>query len=207
VTTTETPPVAERSGPSKTDTATTKLGIGLVVVLFLLGLIVAATQQSTTQPLLLANATPTRVTVPSIGASSTLIPLGQNADGSLAVPPLSDPMQASWYDKSPTPGAIGPAVILGHINGGGSPGIFYELNKVQAGQEILVDRADGQTAVFTVAHIDTVPKSGFPTQDVYGDTPDSQLRLITCGGIFNRSAGSYESNVIVYANLTAVRKT
>ena len=116
-------------------------------------------------------------------------------------------MQASWYDKSPTPGAIGPAVILGHINGGGRPGIFFELNKVQAGQEILVERADGQTAVFTVAHIDTVPKSNFPTQDVYGDTPDAQLRLITCGGVLNRAAGSYESNVVVYANLTSVRRT
>jgi sortase (surface protein transpeptidase) len=147
------------------------------------------------------------VSVPSIGATSSLIPLGLNSDQSLQVPPLSNPMQAGWFDKSPTPGSLGPAVILGHVNGGGKPGIFYKLKDVKAGDQIMVARQDGQTAVFTVSHIDTVPKAAFPADQVYGDTPDSELRLITCGGVFDPSARSYEANVVVYANLTDVRKT
>jgi LPXTG-site transpeptidase (sortase) family protein len=202
----ETPPSRERS---KTDSATLKIGIGLIVVLALIGLVVAGTSKSKSDSAvqLLAASTPTTVTVPSIGATSSLMDLGQNSDGSLAVPPLTNPMQAGWYDKSPTPGEIGPAVILGHINGDGKAGIFYKLKDVKAGDQVMVARKDGQTAVFTVSHIDTVPKAAFPADQVYGDTPDSELRLITCGGVFDPAARSYEANVIVYANLTEVRKT
>lgn len=203
----ETPPTR---GRSKTDSATLKIGIGLVVVLALIGLVVAGTSKSgssASDVQLLAASTPTSVTVPSIGAKSSLMDLGQNSDGSLAVPPLNNPMQAGWYDKSPTPGSLGPAVILGHVNGDGKAGIFYRLKDVKAGDQVMVARQDGQTAVFTVSHIDTVPKAAFPTDQVYGDTPDSELRLITCGGVFDPAARSYEANVIVYANLTEVRKT
>ena len=202
----ETPPSRERS---KTDSATLKIGIGLIVVLALIGLVVAGTSKSKSDSAvqLLAASTPTTVTVPSIGATSSLMDLGQNSDGSLAVPPLTNPMQAGWYDKSPTPGSLGPAVILGHINGDGKAGIFYKLKDVKAGDQVMVARKDGQTAVFTISHIDTVPKAAFPADQVYGDTPDSELRLITCGGVFDPAARSYEANVIVYANLTEVRKT
>ncbi len=203
----ETPPTR---GRSKTDSATLKIGIGLVVVLALIGLVVAGTSKSgksASDVQLLAASPPTTVSVPSIGATSSLMDLGQNSDGSLAVPPLTNPMQAGWYDKSPTPGSLGPAVILGHINGDGKPGIFYKLKDVRAGDQVMVARKDGQTAVFTVSHIDTVPKAAFPADQVYGDTPDAELRLITCGGVFDPAARSYEANVIVYANLTEVRKT
>jgi hypothetical protein len=203
VTATETPPEK-----SRTDAAMTKVGIGLVVVLAMLALVVAATAGSrSNDPVLLGASTPTRVTVPTISAQSDLIGLGREPDGQLSVPPVSRPLQASWWNESPTPGELGPAVILGHVNGGGKPGIFLNLDKIQAGQEILVDRADGQTAVFTVSRVETVPKDAFPAQRVYGGTPDAQLRLITCGGAFDRNAGSYESNIIVFANLTAVRTT
>lgn len=203
--TTETPP---EKTVSRSDAAMTKIAIGLVVVLALIGLISAATSgKSSSTSLLLNSSIPTRVTVPSINASSTLIPLGQEPDGELAVPPLSAPQQASWYDRSPTPGELGPSVVLGHVNGNGKPGIFLNLSKVQAGQQVMIDRADGQTAVFTVSHVDTVPKDNFPTNAVYGDTPDAQLRLITCGGELDQSANSYLSNVVVFANLTAVHGT
>jgi hypothetical protein len=153
----------------------------------------------------LAQSVPARVRVPSISASSTLIPVGVDAHNHVEVPPLSQPMQAAWYSNGPTPGSLGPAVVLGHVNGDGKPGIFADLHRVQPGQEIDVDRADGQTAVFTVSRIETVAKDAFPTQRVYGNTPDAQLRLITCGGALNQSVHNYLSNVIVYATLTSAR--
>ncbi|MDL5160208.1 class F sortase [Actinomycetospora termitidis] len=209
MTNTETPPTRE---PSKVDGITGKIGIGLIVVVALIGLVVAGTSGSKSSGSsggsgveLMAASTPTSVSVPSIGAESSLIETGQKSDGELEVPPLDNPMQASWYDKSPSPGTLGPSVILGHVNGYGKPGIFYRLKDTKAGDQILVRRQDGQTAVFTVSNIDTVPKAGFPAEQVYGDTPDAQLRLITCGGVFDPAAHSYEANVIVYANLTEVR--
>jgi hypothetical protein len=155
----------------------------------------------------LAPSAPTRVRVPSISASSTLIPVGVDADHNVEVPPLSQPMQAAWYAHGPTPGSLGPAVVLGHVNGDGKPGIFADLHRVQPGQEIEVDRADGQTAVFTVSRLETVAKDVFPTERVYGNTPDAQLRLITCGGSLDQVAHNYLSNVIVYATLTSTHAT
>ncbi|MHC1561084.1 class F sortase [Actinomycetospora sp. C-140] len=195
------------SGPSMTN-----ISIALVVILVGLAVIVGmnsssgSSSSSVDSPAPLAAATPTHVSVPSISADSNLVATGLQSDGSLEVPPVSQPMQASWFNGSPTPGEVGPAVILGHVNGGGQPGIFANLSKVVAGEQILVDRADGQRAVFQVSRVDTIPKASFPTDQVYNDTPNSQLRLITCGGDYDRANRNYLSNVIVYADLVDVQK-
>ena len=97
------------------------------------------------------------------------------------MPPVSEPMQASWFDQSPTPGEVGPSIILGHVNGGGQPGDLANLKDVVAGSQVFIDRADGQRAVFEVSRVDTIPKDSFPTDAVYNDTANPQLRLITCG--------------------------
>jgi len=57
-------------------------------------------------------------------------------------------------------------------------------------------------AVFTVTSVRTYAKDQFPTAAVYGPVPDAELRLITCGGVFDRSTGSYLSNVVVFARMT-----
>ena len=42
-------------------------------------------------------------------------------------------------------------------------------------------------------------KARFPTEAVYGPTPDAELRLITCGGAFDAATSHYLSNIVVYA--------
>lgn len=154
----------------------------------------------------LASSRPERVQVASIGVDSDLMALGLNSDHTVEVPPLERPEQAGWYRYAPTPGAAGPAVILGHIDGGGRQGVFYRLQEMKAGQQIVVSRADGQNAIFTVTEVRRFPKDAFPTQRVYGETPDAQLRLISCGGALDRSAHSYVDNVVVFATLTGTSK-
>lgn len=149
----------------------------------------------------LAKSEPVSVDIPKIGAHSSLVPLGLNADNSVEVPPVTQPMQAGWYTNGPTPGEVGPAVILGHVDGNKQKGIFYRLKELAPGDKVAVARKDGQTAEFVVTKVDKVPKDTFPTDAVYGDTPDAQLRLITCGGAFDRAAHSYVDNIIVYAQL------
>jgi LPXTG-site transpeptidase (sortase) family protein len=147
---------------------------------------------------------PTELRIDSINASSSLVPLGLNADQTIAVPPVSTPQQASWYRLGPTPGAAGPAIILGHVNGNGKDGVFAKLNQLKPGDQVKVTRADGKTAVFTVTKLQQVPKNTFPTVDVYGDTNDSELRLITCGGGFDKGKRSYVDSIIAFATLTGV---
>ena len=152
----------------------------------------------------LAAAAPVGLRIDSINASSTLVPLGLNANRTVAVPPVATPMQASWYRLGPAPGAPGPAVILGHVNGDGKEGIFARLNEVKPGDQVKVTRADGKTAVFTVTKLQQVAKNAFPTTAVYGDTAAAELRLVTCGGDFDQSKHSYADSIIAFATLTSV---
>jgi sortase (surface protein transpeptidase) len=161
--------------------------------------ITSTAQPATTTPSALPESTPVRVTIPKINVTSTLVPLGLERDETVAVPPLSAPLQAGWYAGGPTPGEAGPAVILGHVDGMGKPGIFYRLRELGPGDIVLIAREDGGTAQFVVFDKQQVAKVQFPTDRVYGDTPDPQLRLITCGGTFNRATGNYLDNIIVYA--------
>ncbi|KAA2263492.1 class F sortase [Solihabitans fulvus] len=146
---------------------------------------------------------PAGVEVPRIGAKSTLVPLGLNADKTVQVPPVEQQMQAGWYTGGPNPGEVGPSVILGHVDGAGKPGIFNRLHEVKAGDEVLVTRTDGKVLRFVVSRTEQVAKSGFPSDAVYGDTTKPELRLITCGGSFDGAAHSYRDNIIVYAALAS----
>jgi sortase (surface protein transpeptidase) len=81
------------------------------------------------------------------------------------------------------------------------PGVFYDLARLVAGDEVLVTRADGTIAVFAVTSVERYAKSQFPTDQVYGDIDHAGLRLITCGGTWNAATHHYESNTVVYADL------
>jgi LPXTG-site transpeptidase (sortase) family protein len=132
-----------------------------------------------------------------------LVPLGLTPDRTLEVPPVEDLMQAGWCSLSPTPGAAGSSVIVGHVDGYHEPGIFYQLYKLKRGDHVLVTRQDRTTARFTVYRTIQVDKNDFPTDQVYATTTRPELHLITCGGIFNRASGNYSDNIIVFAALTA----
>ena len=154
-------------------------------------------------PLLPASA-PTHIDVPSIGVSSDLLTLGLNADRTVQVPPLSKDSKAGWYRGSPTPGQLGPSLILGHVDSAEyGPGVFFQLGALKPGQTVTVTRADRTAAVFRVDRVASFPKDHFPTLEVYGNTQNAQLRLITCGGKFDFSARSYESNIVVFASLVS----
>jgi hypothetical protein len=144
---------------------------------------------------------PVAMRIPKIGAQSSLVQLGLNPDGSVQVPPVSDPMQAGWYAGGAAPGEVGPAVLLGHVDGGQRAGIFFRLHELAPGDDVFVTRKDGVVLHFTVTARTEVPKDAFPTEAVYGRTTAPELRLITCGGSFDRAAHSYVDNIVVYATL------
>jgi hypothetical protein len=142
---------------------------------------------------------PVALTIPLIGVQTKLMYLGLKSDGELEVPPLSMVAVAGWYTGSPRPGAIGSAIIVGHIDSYKGPGVFYRLNTLRRGDKIYVKRANGTLVEFRVTSVQTYLKDHFPTEDVYGPVPDPELRLITCGGTFDLATGHYLSNIVVYA--------
>lgn len=150
----------------------------------------------------LGKSTPTRIRIPSIGVDAPLKSVGVEKTGEIEVPPLSQPQIGGWYRLGPTPGEMGPAVILGHVNTVRGPAVFSRLRELRRGDTIAVARADGSTAVFTVDGAEQASKNRFPTKRVYGHVDSPSLRLITCGGVFNPSTHSYTDNIIVYASLS-----
>ncbi|GAA3175578.1 hypothetical protein GCM10010531_31530 [Blastococcus jejuensis] len=140
---------------------------------------------------------PVRLLVPAAGVDAALGPVGIDATGGLAAP--RDPARAGWFAGGPTPGGNGPAVVAGHVDWAGAPAVFSRLGTLLPGDGIAVERADGSVARFTVTRVERVAKDAFPTAAVYGPTPGPELRLVTCGGEFDRAAGSYLDNVVVFA--------
>ena len=158
---------------------------------------------------ILPSSKPTKLTIPTLGVTSPVLDLGLLPDGTIATPSLDDPQsKAGWYTGSPTPGAQGPSIILGHVDSRKyGPGVFYDLGKLQRGNTIEVARADGTVAVFKVDYVRSFPKAAFPTEEIYGNLDHSGLRLITCGGTFDPAKRSYESNIIAFASLVSSRKS
>lgn len=145
-------------------------------------------------------ARPVRLTIDAIGVRTALQPLHLLADGSLESPTRW--ARAGWYADGVRPGEIGPAVIAGHIDSTSGPAVFFRLAALHPGNGIRVRLRDGRTLTYVVDGLRRYPKAHFPTDAVYGPTPDPQLRLITCTGTFDARAGSYLDNLVVSAHLT-----
>lgn len=150
---------------------------------------------------------PLALAIPAIDVTSQLVHLGLTATSTLELPPpgpLYD--KAGWYRGSPTPGSPGPAVIAGHVDSkAAGPSVFFRLGSLRPRDEVLITRADGTLAVFAVDDIRRYRKTGFPTKVVYGNTNRAALRLISCGGPFDRRTGHYRDNVVVFASLVRSR--
>ena len=144
-----------------------------------------------------------RLEIPAIGVDTPVVQLGLAADGTVEVPPVVAHAPAGWYRESPTPGQVGPSVLLAHVTVGRyGDGVFRHLARLRRGDRVVARLEDGAAADFTVDAVRTVAKARFPTEEVYGDVDRPELRLITCGGPRDATGAGYRDNVIVFATLT-----
>ncbi|PGH42843.1 Sortase family protein [Micromonospora sediminicola] len=155
-------------------------------------------------PVALPRSAPTTISIPRIGVRAEIMTLGTNPDGTVQVPPLDQAMKAGWYSPGASPGEVGNAVVVGHVDSAQlGPAVFFNLGALVPGDAIAVVRQDGSTATFTVDEVRSYPKTAFPAEQVYGPSDVPGLRVVTCGGVFDRTAGSYLNNIVVYARMTA----
>lgn len=140
---------------------------------------------------------PVAVAVPSLDIEASLAPLAVDKDNVLAPP---DYGEAGWWQAGPEPGEPGAAVIAGHLDNADGPDVFYRLAQAEPGDEVSVTLADGSALTFTVVDVGQYSQDRFPTEQVYGADGDRRLlRLITCGGEYDRELGRYRDNVVVFA--------
>lgn len=141
---------------------------------------------------------PVQLDIPDLKLSTRLIGLRKQQDGTLQVP--QDPQRAGWYSQGPAPGQRGAAVIAGHVDSVDGPGVFARVRELEPGAAIRVRLSNGTTATYVVNKVESHPKRSFPTGAVYGSADRPLLRLVTCGGEFDRRSGHYRSNVVVFAS-------
>jgi hypothetical protein len=139
---------------------------------------------------------PTAINIPAIGLHANIEPLGRNHDGSLAVPSRFDTV--GWYTETSRPGDPGPAVLAGHVDSFQGPAVFFRLKQLRPGDLVTVWSSAGPRR-FRISSVAQFPKTSFPSGAVFGPVPETALRLITCGGAFDQSKGSYRDNVVVNA--------
>lgn len=146
---------------------------------------------------------PVRLRVPGLDVDRPLLGLGVGESGALDTPKRYE--DVGWWQDGPRPGAEGGAVMVGHLDSPTGPAVFYGLSSLRAGDEVLVDRKDRSRAAFRVRRVEQFPRDRFPSDRVYRRTGPPGLVLITCGGQYDRAAGRYRDNVVVFADL--VRQT
>jgi sortase family protein len=145
---------------------------------------------------------PVGLRIPSIGVTSGFVAVGLDAAGALEVPEAAD--LVGWYTNAPTPGERGPAVATAHVDWKHQRGVFHDLGRLEPGNEVSVDRADGLAVTFRVTRVAEYPKTQFPTNEVYDSTDAPELRLISCGGRFDSNTRSYDDNIVVFAGMIGV---
>jgi hypothetical protein len=160
---------------------------------------------------------PLSLRIPAISVDTgALSTVGLNTDGTMQVPPLADPLLAAYYKLGPVPGADGPALVVGHVNGSGKEGVFARLHSVVVGDTVALAEPGGSTKTYTVYKtaeydkcVDATGKAKpasqctYPWSTILAPVPGSELRLITCTGPLNTALHSYTDNYVVYAKLTA----
>lgn len=155
------------------------------------------------QYLYASSSKPVRIEIPSINLSAPFEePLGILEDGT--VEPPTQYTTVGWYKYGPTPGEQGPAVILGHVDSVSGPAVFFSLGQVPLGGKVLITREDGSIVTFTITKLERIEQDAFPTERVYGNTPDAQIRLITCTGTYDKGIRRYSHNLIMYGTLDSV---
>lgn len=154
-------------------------------------------------PHVLPRSRATRLAIPYLGLDAPVMDLHLDSRRRLPAPPEDDPELVGWYADGPSPGGPGTAVAVGHLDTDSGPAVFSGLSELSRGRRIEVRRADGRTAVYRVDRIENYEKAHFPDREVYGDRGRPELRLITCGGTFDRRSG-YSGNLVVFAHLTGM---
>ncbi|GAB3486317.1 class F sortase [Flexivirga lutea] len=148
---------------------------------------------------------PTSLSIPAIDIKNEhLAAFGTDSQGAIDVPPATGGVPPGWYTGSPTPGQLGPSVIVGHTDERkDARSVFFRLGQLRPGDTVQVTRKDHTVATFQVDSLEEYPKAKFPTAHVYGNINHAGLRLISCIGKFDTATGHYLDNIVVYAHLVS----
>lgn len=142
---------------------------------------------------------PSKLEIPSIGLSAPVEKVGLTETGEMAV---TDSFETTgWYEKGYKPGSQGNAVIGGHVDSYEGAAIFYDLQFLSVGDEVVVSDENGEQLTFVVTDMVEYPWDDAPVEEIFGYTTDRSLNLITCTGDYDRDSNNYNQRLVVYTEL------
>lgn len=140
---------------------------------------------------------PTQVAISSIDAELSVIPTGVTPDGLMEIP--EDPRVAGWYRYGPDPlSDAGAVVVSAHIDSKERVGPLARLGQVSPGDEVVVTTA-GEEVRYVIERVDSYPKTVIDLDAVFTRDGAPRLHIVTCGGEWDASTGSYEDNIVAVA--------
>ncbi|GGF22216.1 hypothetical protein GCM10010954_21310 [Halobacillus andaensis] len=143
--------------------------------------------------------TPTHIKIPSIDVDAPIEQVGILDNGQMGVPENID--NVGWFEPGTKPGDPGNSVLAGHVDSKSGPAVFFYLDQLEEGDEIIVSNDNGDERTYTVQHMESYPYADAPIQDIFGPSDEKKLNLITCTGTFNRDQGTHEERLVVYTEL------
>jgi sortase A len=166
-------------------------------ILAVLTLCLAVAPSATAQTRTVAGTIPVQIDIPKIGTHATVIPLGLDVDGSMAAP--TDPDTVGWFSAGSGVGSPGNVLLDGHVDWGGRLRTFGLLHDLQPGDQVQITDVNGNVLSYNVLWAQLYPTDAAPLDDIFGQTGDEEITLITCGGVFDHSIHMYLSRWVVRA--------
>ncbi len=141
-----------------------------------------------------------RIKISSIGLERRMSGMGVSSNGTIN-PPKGKVIWFQGFGRV-RPGAVGTAVIAGHVTKGDEPDTFYRLSRVDVGDTIkIID--GGTTKTYRVNRASAIDKTKVTTDKaVWGtNTSHSRLAIITCDDALGyRSDGHRVANFVIIAD-------
>lgn len=148
---------------------------------------------------------PRELIIKKLGINANIVPVSTLKDGSIDAPKTA--WDAGWYEQSALPGTGGNGSLFidGHVNDAlGTPGIFYRLDSLAAGDIITIERGDHAMISYAVQTIDRRPIANVDmNQALRSFVPGKEgLNLMTCGGVYDTARKTYDDRITIYAVAT-----
>jgi sortase (surface protein transpeptidase) len=145
---------------------------------------------------------PRYIRIPELSVVARVKHSGVTKEGAIDAP--ANINDVSWYNQSAKPGSeIGASLLLGHVSGWTSPGVFKKINQLKSGMRFEIEMGSGEKITYEVTHGQSIPLSMLNMGEIL--TPEvageHDLKLMTCSGRFNREADQYEERYVVYAKI------
>ena len=144
---------------------------------------------------------PRHLNIPALGIDANILAVGMLSSGAMNAP--SSAWDVGWYNKSALPGShTGALLIDGHVNDSlDQPGIFASLHSLTSGDEIRIERGDGQLFIYTVVLTEQIATDKVDMPRLLRSAlPEKEgLNLITCGGKYDSKSNTYTDRVLIYS--------